>query len=431
MAPLSSLEAEIVSVGMDVIREDLVAARRRRRATVAVLASFLAGATVYGLARLEPAAPVVDRSMVWTGNVTRGTMIRQVRGAGNLVPETVQWITASSSGRVEGVHVAPGARVDAETVLIDLTDPQLSQAAAEAQWRLRAAEAEYEGLRGRLAGQLLEQEALIASLEAEAVQARLRADADNQLAAQGLLAELPRRLSESHAVELARRVELETRRLAALSESASAQLNAQRANAEQARSVAELQVQREQSLAVKAGIDGVLQQVSVEIGQRVSSGSTLAKVSQPERLKAELRVAETQARDIQLGQRAMIDTRNGTVAGTVVRIDPASRGGTVTVDIRIDEPLPRGARPDLSVDGTIELERLVNVLHLDRPVHAADHSTIGLFRLDREGNGVRVPVRIGRTSVNRVEILGGLEEGDEVILSDTSAWDDIERIRVR
>lgn len=414
---------------MDIKREDLAIAKRRRQLIIgAVVLIGVVFATV-GISRLEPAVPTVDRATVWIGEVERGPMVREVRGTGTLVPEEMRWIPASTEGRVERILVQPGEQVQAETVLMELSDPRLVQGALEAKWRLRAAEAEYESLKARLDGQRLEQESTLARIRAEAEQMRLRSKADEELAKEGLLGELPRRLSVATADELERRAEFEQQRLEALNESVRAQLASQGANVEQLRSMDEFQRQQYESLLVRSGTNGVLQQVAVEVGQRVAPGDTLAKIVDPERLKAELRIAETQARDIQVGQNAVIDTRNGKIEGRVARIDPAAQSGTVTVDVSLEGPLPRGARPDLTVDGTIELERLEDVLYSGRPVHASDDSTIGLFRVEGE-TASRVTVSIGRTSVSTIEIIDGLEEGDEVILSDMSTWDDHDRIQL-
>lgn len=414
---------------MDIQRDDLARAKKRRRI---VLGSIIVLAIIFAtvaISQLEPAAPSVDRATVWVGTVERGPMVREVRGTGSLVPKEMRWIPAGTEGRVERILVQPGEQVDAETVLMELSEPRLVQGTLEAQWRLRAAEAEYESLKARLEGQRLEQEATVARVRAEAEQARLRARADEELAKEGLLGELPRKLSTTTADELERRAEFEARRLEALNESVRAQLASQSANVEQLRSIDAYQQEQRDSLLVRAGISGVLQQVAVEVGQRVAAGNTLAKIVDPEHLKAELRVAETQARDIQVGQNALVDTRNGKIEGRVSRIDPAAQNGTVTIDVSLEGPLPRGARPDLTVDGTIELERLDDVLYVGRPVHARDHATIGLFKVVGE-TASRVNVKVGRTSVSTIEIVEGLREGDEVILSDMSAWDDHDRIKL-
>lgn len=414
---------------MDIRRDDLARAKRRRRILIGVLVGVAVLLATLGLSRLEPAAPSVDRATLWIGTVERGPMIREVRGTGTLVPEQMRWIPAVTEGRIEKILVQPGERVEPETVLMELSDPGLVQTALEAAWRLRSEEAEYESLKASLEARRLELEASVARIHAEAEQARLRAQADEELAKEGLLGELPRKLSSTTANELERRAAFEAQRLEAVESSMRAQLTSQRANIEQLRSIDEFQRRQRDSLQVRAGTGGVLQQVAVEVGQRVTPGATLAKIVDPSRLKAELRVAETQARDIQVGQRAVIDTRNAKVEGRVSRIDPAAQAGTVRVDISLVGELPRGARPDLTVDGTIELERLDEVLHVGRPVHAGDNSTIGLFRVVN-GDAHRVRVRIGRTSVSTVEVIEGLEEGDEVILSDMSAWSEHDRIQL-
>jgi HlyD family secretion protein len=414
---------------MDIQRDDLAKAKKRRRLIIGTVVVIVILTASVGISQLEPGAPSVNRATVWIGTVERGPMLREVRGTGSLVPEEMRWIPAATDGRVERILVQPGEHVDADTVLMELSDPGLVQGSLEAGWRTRSAESEYEGLKARLEGQRLEQEATLARIRAEAEQARLRARADEELAKEGLLGELPRKLSSATADELERRAEFESRRLDALKESVRAQLASQRSNVEQLRSIEEFKRERRESLEVRSGISGVLLQVAVEVGQRVTPGTILAKIVDPTRLKAELRVAETQARDLQVGQRAVVDTRNAKVEGQVSRIDPAAQGGTVRVDISLEGELPRGARPDLTVDGTIELERLDDVLHLGRPVYASDHSTIGLFRVV-DGTAHRVSVRVGRTSVITIEIIEGLGEGDEVILSDMSAWDDYDRIRL-
>ncbi|MCA1732313.1 MAG: HlyD family efflux transporter periplasmic adaptor subunit, partial [Acidobacteria bacterium] len=319
----------------------------------------------------------------------------------------------------------------ADTVLMTLSDPQEEQSLLNSEWELRAAEAELASLRSQLESQRLEQEAGAARLEAEYQQAKLRAETDRELARQGLLSNINLRMSESNANELSRRWELEQQRLLSMAALVDSRIAGQRAAVEQARAFLNLRRQAVESLHVRAGIEGVLQQVSVQAGQRVTPGTALARVVQPSKLKAELRVAETQAKDIQLGQKASIDTRNGVVAGTVSRIDPSVREGTVTVDVRIEGELPRGARPDLTVDGTIELERLDSVVFVGRPVHAQERSAGTIFRVSATGEAHRVPVEFGRSSVSTIEIVKGLEPGERVILSDMSAWDEFDRVRLK
>jgi HlyD family secretion protein len=384
-----------------------------------------------GLSRLKPAAPSVERSTVWVDTVKRGEMLRQVRGLGTLVPEEIRWIPALTEGRVERRVLEPGSEVKADSVVLELSNPELELTALEAESRLRAAEAAYTELKVRLESQRLDQQAAAARVQADYHQAKLRADADEQLASDGLIADITLQISKVTADELGNRNGIEQKRLEIAREAMDAQLAVQQAAVEQQRALARLRRSQFQALKVRAGIEGVLQVVPVEVGQRVTPGTNLARVAQPGRLKAVVRVAETQAKDVQIGQKATIDTRNGVVAGHVVRVDPSSQNGTVGVDLTFDGPLPKGARPDLSVDGTIELERLDNVLYVGRPAQGQPESLVGLFRLEAgtsEAN--RVKVRLGRASVNTVEIVEGLKEGDQVVLSDTSAFDAHDRIRL-
>ncbi len=391
---------------------------------------FVFALAAFGIARLEPAAPSVDAGTVWIETVKRGPMVREVRGTGTLVPEEIRWIPANTEGRVDAILVQPGSAVTADTVILDLNDPQQVQAGLDAELRMRAADAEFRSLEARLESQKLEQLSSLGRTRSEYEQALLRANADEELAKQGLVADINKQISRKAADELEKRVDFEAQRLRALESSIAAQLASQRAAVEQVRAIEALQRSRTDSLRVKAGIDGVLQQVAVEVGQRVTPGTILAKVVQPERLKAQLRIAETQARDLQIGLPAVIDTRNGKVSGTVARVDPAAQGGTVTVDVAIEGELPRGARPDMTVDGTIELERLDDVLYVGRPVHADEGATIGLFRVGDDGIARRVSISVGRTSVSTIEVRSGLEEGDRVVLSDMSTWDEYERVKL-
>jgi HlyD family secretion protein len=384
-----------------------------------------------GLSRLKPAAPGVEKATVWIDTVKRGPMLRQVRGLGTLVPEEIRWIPAATEGRVERIVLQPGIEVKADSIVLELSNPELELQALEAESQVRAAEAQLTELRVRLQSQHLDQEASAARVQAEYHQAKLRADTDNELAKEGLIADLTLKLSTVTSEELAKRNALEQKRLEISDESIQAQLTVQQGVVAQQRALARLRRSQVEALRVRAGIDGVLQQVPVEVGQRVTPGTNLARVAQPSRLKAVVRVAETQAKDVQIGQTAAIDTRNGIVPGRVMRVDPASQNGTVGVDLAIEGALPKGARPDLSVDGTIELERLDNVLFVGRPAQGQPESLVGLFRLEPDGpEAHRVKVRLGRASVNTVEIVEGLKEGDKVILSDTSAWDAYDRIRL-
>jgi HlyD family secretion protein len=327
--------------------------------------------------------------------------------------------------------VHPGTTVTADTVILELSNPELEVQAREAESELRAAEAEYTELRVRLESERLDQEATAARVQAEYQQAKMRRAADEELAKEGLIADINLQISRVAAEELAKRNDLEQKRLAIAGESVDAQLAAHRARVEQSRALARLRRSQVEALHLRAGIAGVLQQVPVEVGERVTPGTNLARVARPDRLKAEVRIAETQAKDVQLGQSVSVDTRNGVIAGKVSRIDPAVQNGTVTVDVTLEGPLPKGARPDLTVDGTIELERLENVLYVGRPAQGQGDSVVGLFRLvPGTDEALRTRVALGRASVSTIEVLEGLEEGDEVILSDTSAWDAYDRIRI-
>jgi len=416
---------------MDIARPDRAREKQTRRMIYGGIGVAAVLLVTLGLSRLRPAAPGVERATVWVDTVKRGPMLRQVRGLGTLVPEQIRWIPATNEARVERIVIQPGTAVKADSVILELSNPELELQALEAASQLRAAEAQYIELKVRLQSQRLDQEAAAARVRADYHEAKLRADADTELAKEGLIADLTLKVSKVKADELANRNGLEQRRLEISDESVKAQLAVQEAAVEQQRALVRLRRSQVDALRLKAGIDGVLQVVPVEVGQRVTPGTNLARVAEPRKLKAVIRVAETQAKDVQIGQLASIDTRNGIVAGRVIRVDPSSQNGTVGVDLAIEGVLPKGARPDLSVDGTIELERLENVLFVGRPAQGQPESLVGLFRLDpgsAEAN--RVKVKLGRASVNTVEIVEGLKEGDQVILSDTSAWDSHDRIRL-
>lgn len=384
-----------------------------------------------GLSRLKPADPAVERETVLIDTVKRGEMLRQVRGTGTLVPEQILWIAAATDGRVERLSMLPGAVVKADTVLLLLSNPELELSAQDAELKLRAAEAEYRNQQVKLESQKMDQQADAAEIKADYLAAKLRAQADEELAKEGLVANITLQISKAKAEELATRYEIELKRIEVNLQSAKAQLDAQQAGVDQVRASYALKRRQVEALHVRAGADGVLQQLPVGVGQRVTAGTILAKIAQPEQLKAELKIPETQAKDILIGQSANIDTRNGIIPGKVIRIDPAVANGTVAIDVSLQGTLPKGARPDLTVDGTIELEHLQSVLYVGRPATGGEHSSIGLFKLEPEGNGaVRVQVKLGRTSVNAVEVIEGLKENDQVILSDMSQWDAFERIRL-
>jgi HlyD family secretion protein len=416
---------------MDIARPSQARQKRIRR--IAIGSARLLGLLLItlGLSRLRPAAPSVERATVWVDTVKRGEMLRQVRGLGTLVPEEIRWIPAVTEGRVERIVIHPGTPVTANSVILELTNPEVEQAALQADSERRSAEAQAAELKVRLESQRLDQQAAVARVEAEYVQAKMQVEADEQLAARGLIADITLKTSQSRASEAAKRFEIEKKRLEISAEAIAAQLAVQQTSVERARAMARLRRSQLDALKVRPGMDGMLQQVPVEVGQRVAPGTNLARVAQPDKLKAVVRIAETQARDLQLGQTAAVDTRNGVVPGHVSRIDPAAQQGTVTIDIGLDGPLPKGARPDLTVDGTIELERLENVLYVGRPAQGQAEGLVGLFVLgEGTSEAARRKVKLGRASVNTVEIVEGLKEGERVILSDTSQWDAFDRIRL-
>lgn len=419
---------------MDIQRPASVARQKKmRRIMFAVIGVLVIGVVSVVLARLKPAAPTVERATVWVDTVKRGSMLRQVRGLGTLVPvdEARRLIPAATQGRVERVVIRPGATVEADTVILELSDPQLQQSLSDAEQQLRAAQADYNSLEARLQTDRLTQRSSAATVEADYRAAQLQKEVDENLAKDGLVSSLQLKTSTVRADSLATRHKIAQQGIEVLEQNVKAQLLAQQARIDQLSSLRNLRREQVDQLRVRAGMVGVLEQITVNVGQQVAPGTNLARVADPTRLKAELRIAETQARDLTIGQRAQVDTRNGIIEGKVSRIDPAAQQGTVTVDVQLTGELPRGARPDLSVDGTIELERLDNVLYVGRPAFGQEQSTVGLFKLDQTGEAARAQVQLGRSSVNTIEVLGGLAEGDQVVLSDMSAWDQFERIRLR
>jgi HlyD family secretion protein len=418
---------------MDIARPNIARQKRRRQIIYIAVGIVLLALVTMGLSRLKPAAPTVERSTVWVDTVKRGSVLRQVRGLGTLVPMegSIQFLPAVTEGRVDKILELPGAQVKADTILLEMSNPQLTQEALDSEWKLKASEADYKNLQVQLASQVLAQKSLSAQAQSEYSQAKMQSDIDTELAKLGVISQLSEKVSNQKTAELATRNDIEKQRLTNSSEVLIAQLQAKQAEVEEFRALAELKKSQLDRLRVRAGIDGVLQEQTLKIGQFVTPGTTLAKVVQPQRLKAELKIAETQAKDIQLGQPASVDTHNGVIPGHVVRIDPSVVIGTVTVDVALDSALPQGARPDLSVDGTIDLEKMQNVLYVGRPAFGQEQSTVGMFRLEADGNNaVRAQVKLGRSSVNTVEILQGLKEGDQVILSDMSRWDNFDRIRL-
>jgi HlyD family secretion protein len=415
---------------MDIQRPSLARTKRIRRIVYSAIGLVVVASVTFGLSRLKPAAPEIDGGTVWRDVVKRGPMLIQVRGLGTLVPEDLLWIPAVTDGRVVK-RLLPGITVKPDTVLVVLRNPQLEQETLDAEWQLKQAEADYKSLKATLDSKLLDQKATAATVQSDYRQAELTADKDAQLVKLGLGADLNRKLSEAKADELKTRNKIEDERVSVLSDSISAQLAAQQAKVEQLRALYNLKKTQLDELTVRAGAEGVLQEVPVEPGQQVAAGAILAKVAQPRKLKAQLKIAETQAKDIQVHQKASIDTHNGIVDGYVSRIDPAVQNGTVTVDVALTSPLPNGARPDLSVDGTIEIENLPDVTYVGRPAFGQPDSTVSLFKvIDGGKEAVRVQVKLGKSSVNTIQVLGGLEVGNEVILSDMSRWDQFDRVRL-
>ena len=408
------------------------AERRRLRRNIAIVAAIAVVALVtIGLTRLEPAAPKVDKETVLVDTVKRGLMLRQVRGPGTLVPEDVRWISAPVEGKVERIPALPGVAVTADTVLLEMSDPQVEQSALEAEAQLKAAQADFDDLKAKLENELLSQQAQLATAQSQSAQADLQEQADEKLAKDGLVPELTLKLSRLKAAQLSKQARIEQERVEQNKRSAEAQLAAQRARVDQMRALYELRRRQVDSLKVRAGISGQLQELPVQVGQSVTPGTVLARVARPEKLKAELRIPEVQAKDVKVGMEASIDTRPALIAGRVVRVAPSSQDGSVVVDVALEGPLPPGARPNLSVDGTIEIERLEDVLYVGRPAIGQPNSKIELFKLVKDGKAaVRVPVELGRTSVNTVEIVKGLRVGDQVILSDTAAQDGYDKIRL-
>lgn len=415
---------------MDIQRSDLKLKKRRKRIVYGAVAGIGLLAAGLVIARLEPAAPSVERGTVWTDTVKRGEMLREVRGPGTLVPKAIRWIAAETDARVDEIVVKPGAVVEPGTVILKLSNPVVQDALAAAQAEFVSAEASYAARQTELESQLLDQRANLADVEAQYEGARLQAEAERDLAEKGIIPRIQYQRSQLSAESLKVRLDIERDRIAKSQQNIGKQLEAERARIEQLARTRDLRQRQADALELKAGIAGVLQQVPVEEGQQVLAGSNLARVARPDVLMAELRIAETQAKDIVIGQPVKIDTRNGIVPGEVIRIDPAVQNGTVQVDVDIPGELPPGARPDLSVDGTIEIERLDDVLYVGRPAFGQPDSQTTLFRVDANGAALRVPVQLGRASVNLIEVVQGLGEGDTVILSDTSAWDQYDRLRI-
>jgi HlyD family secretion protein len=419
---------------VDIIREDLSEKKRKKRIITAAAAAGAILLITLGLSRLKPAAPTVEKSTVWMDTVKRGPMVRQVRGPGSLVVESsgIRVLSAATEGRVERLLLEPGALVQPDTVILEMSNPELQRDAADAEQALKAGQAEFVNTKVKIQREVLDQKAQAASVESDYHQAELQAETNEGLHKEGIVASLVLKLSEVRANELKTRNALEKERLAIAADAAKAQLDAAEAHLQQLKVQTELFRSQMEALKVRATIPGVLQEIPVQVGQLTQPGTMLAKVVQPNKLKAQLKIAETQAKDIAIGQPASIDTRNGIVPGKVSRVDPSSQNGTVTVDVALEGELPQGARPDLSVDGTIELDRLKDALYVGRPAFGQEKSLVGLFLVNEDGDeAVRVKVKLGKSSVNTVEIVEGLKPGDRVILSDMSAWDAHDRVRLK
>ena len=419
---------------MDIQRPSNARAKKIRRIIYGSVAFLLIGGVSYGLSRLRPAAPTVDRATIWADEVKRGPMLREVHGLGTLVPEDIRWIPAQTNARVEKIVMRPGvdAVVKPDSIILELSDPQVQRDYLDAQYQLKGAEADYANLKVTVNSQLMNQKSAEATVRSDYEQARLQHDVDVKLEKEGIQSSHVEELSRVKEEQLKIRLQLEEERTRVATDSAAAQLAAQEAKVAQQRALYTLKKSQYEALHVRAGINGVLQLVPVEEEQQVTVGTNIARVADPKKLKAEIKIPETQAKDVVAGQKATIDTRNGIVSGRVWRVEPSVQNGTVTVDVRITDPLPLGARPDLSVDGTIELENLKDVLYVGRPVNGQADSKIGIFKLIDDGSeAVRVNVVLGRSSVNTIEIRDGLKVGDKVILSDMSQWDQFDRIRLK
>jgi HlyD family secretion protein len=416
---------------VDIARSPEVKRKKQiRRIIYGVVALVAIVLITVGVSRLRPAAPGVDKATVWVDTVKRGPMIRQVRGSGILVPENIRWITATTNGRVERLILRPGAQVTPTTVILEMSNPDLQQSVMDAKLAFSSAEATFENRRAELESQFLTQESGMVTMESQFRQASLRLAADEELFKEKLISELTLKQSRATAQDLENQLSVAKKRLAITKAGMKSQLAPQEADVNQRRAAYELRLRQLDDLKVKAGMTGVLQVLPVEVGASVNAGAQVARVADPTVLKAELRIAETQTKDIKIGQVAEVDTRNGFVAGKVSRIDPASANGTVGVDVTLEGALPPGARPDLSVDGTVRLQKLDDVIFVGRPAFGQEESTITLFKLSADGEAHRTKVVLGRSSVNTIEIREGLQPGDQVILSDMSSYDQYDRVRL-
>jgi HlyD family secretion protein len=416
---------------VDIARPSQAKKKRIRRILYIGTAVIVVAGISLGVSKLKPAAPTVDRAVVWIDAVKRGPMLRQVRGSGTLVPEDIRWIPAQTQGRVERIVLRPGAEVKPDTVILELSNPELEQSVRDAELAYRSAQAAYQNRKAELESSLLSQEANVANIESQSKQAELDLQANETLYKEKLISELTLQQKRSLASDLKNRLAVERKRLTITREGTMSQLAPQEAEVNQRKAQWELRRRQLDDLKVKAGMSGTLTAMPVERGQQVGPGTNLARVANPTNLKAELRIAETQTKDIHIGQYAEVDTRNGVVKGHVSRMDPSSTGGTVGVDVIMDGPLPAGARPDLSVDGTIQLEKLENIVYVGRPAFGQENSTVTIFKVQANGEATATKVKLGRASVNTIEVIEGLNPGDQVILSDMSQYDAFDRVQIK
>lgn len=417
---------------MDIAIPQNPRAKMIRRLVLAGVALLVVTGISYGLSRLRPAAPSVDGSSLFSDTVKRGDMLRAVHGVGTLIPEDIQWIPALNTARVSKIVLRPGATVKQDSIILELSNPELERDTLDAEYQLKAAEAQYLSVKAQMGNDILNQKAAAASVRSEYEQAKIQHAVDEKLVAQQIGAEVTAQLSKVKADQLGIRAQIEEERAKTAEDTANAKVLAEKSHVDQQRALYNLRRSQLDALHVRAGINGVLQLVPVEVGQSVAPGTNLARVADPKRLKAEIKIAETQANELTLGMKSTVDTRNGVVNGRVSRIDPSVQNGTVTVDVSFDGPLPNGARPDLSVDGTIEIENMKNILYVGRPAFGQPETAVGLFKMNADGSeATRTTVKLGRFSVSSVEVREGLREGDRVILSDTSAWSSYERIRLK
>ena len=417
---------------MDIVITQNPRTKTIRRIVLASSALLLVTGISYGLSRLRPAAPSVDGASLFSDTVRRGDMLRSVHGTGTLIPEDIQWIPAFTTARVSKIILRPGAIVKPDSIILELSNPELERDTLDAEYQLKAADAQYQSVKAQMGSDILNQKAAAAAVRSEYEQAKIQHEVDEKLVQQRIGAEVTSQLSKVKADQLGIRAQIEEARANNAEQTAEAKIAAEKAHVEQQRALYNLRRSQLEALHVRAGLNGVLQLVPVEVGQSVLPGTNLARVADPKKLKAEIKIAETQANELMKGMKSTVDTRNGTAVGYVSRIDPSVQNGTVTVDVSFDSPLPNGARPDLSVEGSIEIENMKNILYVGRPAFGQPETSVGLFKLSSDGSeATRTTVKLGRFSVSTVEVREGLREGDRVILSDTSAWSGYERIRLK